>query len=68
MNGPSAAGFEIHSEPHGPHWVAWISRPGEPGPLNSILLVGATRAEAEEKAVEWAERTAAQAAQVSSSS
>lgn len=58
MNDTSVAGFEIHSEARGPHWVAWISRPGEAGPHQSILLVGATREEAEAKAREWAVRTA----------
>jgi hypothetical protein len=51
-----AGSFEIQSEARGPHWVAWLSRPGEKGPHQSILLVGATRAEAEMKAQEWARR------------
>jgi hypothetical protein len=56
MSGTSAGSFEIHSEARGPHWVAWVSRPGEKGPHQSILLVGATRNEAEAKAREWAAR------------
>ncbi len=34
-----------------------FEQPGEKGPYQSILLVGATRAEAEGKAREWATRT-----------
>ncbi len=50
--------FEIRSEARGPHWVAWLAGPGESRPHQSVLLVGATRAEAEEKAREWAARLA----------
>ncbi len=59
MNQAPAGSFTVHSEARGPHWVAWISAPGETGPHQSILLVGATRGEAEEKAREWAARVAA---------
>lgn len=59
MNAPSEGGFEIHSEARGPHWVAWITRPGETGPYQSVLLVGASREDAESKARAWAARTAA---------
>lgn len=52
-------GFEVRSEAHGGHWVAWVSRPGESTPHQSILVVGETREEAEERAREWARRTAA---------
>lgn len=68
MNGEAAGSFEIHSEARGPHWVAWITRPGEKGPHQSILLVGATRDEAEGKAREWAARVTAQATRIASSS
>ncbi len=68
MEGASAAGFSIHSEARGPHWVAWISLPGQAGPHQSILLVGATKEEAESKAREWAARVAAQTARPSTSS
>ncbi len=56
MNGSTAGSFEIHSEARGPHWVAWLSRPGDERPYQSILLVGATREEAERKAREWEAR------------
>ena len=48
--------FEIRSEAHGPHWVAWLARTPEGSPENSILLVGQTQAEAEGRARQWAER------------
>lgn len=67
MNEEPAGTFEIHSEARGPHWVAWVSRVGETGPHESILLVGATRREAEDKAREWAQRLAAYATRTSSS-
>jgi hypothetical protein len=44
----------IHSEARGRHWVAWI--PDVNGkPERSIVLVGGTREEAEEKARRWRE-------------
>lgn len=50
--------FDIHSEARGPHWVAWLSPPGEKTPHQSILIVGATRDEAEAKARDYATRIA----------
>jgi hypothetical protein len=44
----------IRSERHGPHWVAWL--PDANGkPEHSVVLVGLTREEAEEKAKRWRE-------------
>ncbi len=48
--------FEIRSEAHGPHWVAWLARPTDAAPDQAVLLVGQTRAEAEANARRWAER------------
>jgi hypothetical protein len=48
--------FEIRSESHGPHWVAWLARTSGGGPEESVLLVGQTQAEAEARARMWAER------------
>lgn len=50
------ATYEIKSEQRGGHWVAWVVRGSEGRPDRSILLVGQTRAEAEARAREWAER------------
>ena len=57
MNQQPAAAFEVHSEARGPHWVAWITRAGQNGPCQSVLLVGASREEAEARAREWGART-----------
>ena len=48
--------FEIRSEAHGPHWVAWLARTADGGPEQAVLLVGQTQAEAETRARLWAER------------
>jgi hypothetical protein len=48
------SGAAIHSEARGPHWVAWVS--GADGkPERSVVLVGRTRKEAEDRARRWAE-------------
>lgn len=46
--------FEIHSEARGPHWVAWLTEPGQQGAYRSILHVGASKEEAEDRARAWA--------------
>lgn len=52
------SGRGIRSEARGGHWVAWVE--GADGkPELSVVLVGETRQEAEERAKQWAEgRTA----------
>jgi hypothetical protein len=45
--------FEIHSAARGPHWIAWVSRPGSEQPHGSVVLVGETQEEAEARAREW---------------
>lgn len=46
---------DIRSEQRGPHWVAWAC--DESGkPRGSVVLVGQTREEAENRAREWVER------------
>jgi hypothetical protein len=52
----AAATYQVHSEAHGPHWIAWISRDGSGKPDRSIVLVAATREEAEARARSWAEQ------------
>lgn len=51
---PSSA-YEIHSEARGPHWIAWITRGGAAKPDRSVVIVGASQAEAEASAKQWAE-------------
>ena len=48
-------GRTVKSEARGGHWVAWV--PDANGkPEQSVVLVGETREEAEERAKAWAER------------
>ena len=49
--------FEIRSEAHGPHWVAWLARTADGTPEQSVVLVGQTQEEAEARARQWAERS-----------
>ncbi len=53
----TAPQFQILSEAHGPHWVAWLAGP-DGKPHESVLLVGQTREEAEARARKWAESRA----------
>ena len=48
--------FQIRSEAHGPHWVAWVTKTADGAPESGVLLVGQTQAEAEARARQWAER------------
>jgi len=43
---------DVHSEPRGPHWVAWIADAGGK-PLGSVVLVGRNQKEAEARARAW---------------
>ena len=49
-----AGAYEVHSEARGAHWVAWITRGGDSKPERSVIVVGATQAEAEAAARKWA--------------
>jgi hypothetical protein len=44
----------IRSEARGPHWVAWLADANGKAE-GSVILVGQTRQEAEERARAWAE-------------
>ena len=45
----------VRSEARGPHWVAWIA--DENGkPEGSVVIVGETQEEAEERAKRWGEQ------------
>ena len=52
-------GFDIKTESRGAHWIAWVTRGTSDKPLDSIILVGQTRDEAESKACTWADKLAA---------
>ena len=42
--------YEIHSDARGPHWIAWVSRPGSQQPDRSIVLVAETQEDANARA------------------
>jgi hypothetical protein len=46
--------FELHSAARGPRWIAWLTRQGDSQPYQSVVIVGATREEAEGRARAWA--------------
>jgi hypothetical protein len=55
---PTTAGaYEIHSEARGPHWIAWVTRGAGAAPDRSIVLIGASKDEAESRARRFAEQT-----------
>jgi hypothetical protein len=58
MNPEFAGALQVHSEARGPHWVAWLTEPGQPSPYRSVLVIGASQEEAEARAREWAARQA----------
>jgi hypothetical protein len=51
------ARYQIHSEARGPHWVSWVTRGDDLKPDRAIILVAASREEAERRARRWAEQT-----------
>jgi hypothetical protein len=53
----TSGAYQIHSEARGPHWIAWVTRTGDPQPERSIVLVAANQRDAEARAVRWAEQT-----------
>jgi hypothetical protein len=55
MSAQKPGSFQIHSEARGPHWVAWLTQGTDKNAYQSILLVGASKEEAETKAARWAE-------------
>jgi hypothetical protein len=57
MTAAIEGGFELHSEERGGHWVAWVTAPGQNTPYRSVLFVGETREEAEERARERANQS-----------
>ena len=55
MNSPNII-YQIHTEPRGGHWVAWVAAGGETKPAGAVTLVGQTKEEAEANATAWASR------------
>jgi hypothetical protein len=52
-------GYEVHTEERGSHWIGWITRGGSTKPERSVILIAATREEAEARARRWAEQAQA---------
>ena len=48
--------FRVHSQAHGPHWIAWVTSSDREAPERSVVLVGRTQEEAEARARQWIER------------
>ena len=46
--------YEIHSAARGPHWIAWVTRPGSQLPDRSIVLIARTQDDAIARAQAWA--------------
>ena len=51
--------FDIKTESRGAHWIARVTRGANDKPLDSVILVGQTRDEAESRACTWADKLAA---------
>ena len=45
--------LQIRSAARGPHWIAWLIRPGADTPDGNVVLIGETREEAEANARAW---------------
>ena len=48
--------YKIRSVARGSHWIAWTEGETDGKPLNSVVLVGRTQDEAENRAVARAEK------------
>ena len=49
--------YQIHTEARGAHWVAWLTREGNPKPDRSVILIARTAEEAEARIRAWAEQS-----------
>lgn len=58
--------LSIRTESRSAHWIAWITRGESDKPLDSVILVGQTRDEAEMQAQTWADKLAADPALIRS--
>ncbi len=44
---------QMHSELRGSHWVAWLTEGSDAHPVQSVLMVGQSREEAEARLKAW---------------
>ena len=47
--------YQLHSQPSGGHWVAWLTAGEDSKPAGAVTLVGKTQEEAEANARRWAD-------------
>ena len=52
----SSTAYQVHSEARGPHWIAWVTRGGDTKPDRAVVLVAASREDAEARAKRWADQ------------
>ena len=50
------AHYQLHSQPSGGHWVAWLTSGNDTKAAGAVVLVGQTQEEAEANAQQWANR------------
>jgi hypothetical protein len=55
--GVSGTSYDIRTAARGSHWVGWVVPSGSEKPERSIVLIGKTREEAEERARAWLNST-----------
>ena len=48
--------YQVHSQPSGGHWLAWVTAEDGTKPAGAVTLVGRTQDEAEANARAWADR------------
>ena len=48
--------YQIHSQPSGGHWIAWLTTESDAKPAGTVTLVGQTKEEAEANAQRWADQ------------
>ena len=45
--------IDVRSEARGAHWVAWVAQPPGTAPAGSVIIVGLTKEEAEQRIRDW---------------
>lgn len=53
MNDQAEGNWQVHSELRGHHWVAWLTEGNDARAVQSVLMVGRTKDEAEEHLRAW---------------
>ena len=53
MDQQTLGNYRVHSELRGHHWVAWLTEGNDTRAVQSVLMVGQTREEAESRLRAW---------------